>query len=125
MPRPDNHQAVMPYILVDHAEKFLAFSEAVFDANQTFMMHDDQQRIRHAEVNIDGATIMFANATDKWPAHPCQLFVYVSDADASYQRALDHGATSVMELSTQDYGRTCGIKDPCGNTWWITSVIEK
>jgi len=27
-----------------------------------------------------------------------------------------------MQLSDQSYGRTCGVKDPCGNSWWITSV---
>jgi len=48
--------------------------------------------------------------------------VYVEDADAAYKLALDNGATSLMPPADQDYGRTCGVKDPFGNTWWITSV---
>ena len=35
---------------------------------------------------------------------------------------IDAGATTVMGLSDQDYGRTCGLTDPLGNVWWITSV---
>jgi uncharacterized glyoxalase superfamily protein PhnB len=65
---------------------------------------------------------MFCNEREQWKAQPGQLFIYVEDADSTYRTALQHGATNVMELSDQPYGRTCGVKDPCGNTWWITSV---
>ena len=41
---------------------------------------------------------------------------------AADEKALQAGATSVMPPADQDYGRSCGVKDPCGNTWWITSV---
>ena len=50
-----------------------------------------------------------------------QAFLF-ENADESYKKAIDEGATTVMELSDQDYGRTCGVSDPFGNTWWITSV---
>ena len=50
------------------------------------------------------------------------LFVYVENADESFEAAKANGATVLMELSNQDYGRTCGITDPTGNIWWITSV---
>jgi uncharacterized glyoxalase superfamily protein PhnB len=46
----------------------------------------------------------------------------VSDADRSYAAALAAGATSVMSPADQDYGRSCGVKDTNGNTWWITSA---
>ncbi len=120
---PSGHQAVMPYLLLADAAKFIVFAEKVFNATvRAKHMREDQVTIMHAEIQIAGSTIMFANATEQYKAHPAQLFVYVDQADRCFEEAKAAGGTVVMELSDQDYGRTCGIEDPCGNTWWITSV---
>jgi uncharacterized glyoxalase superfamily protein PhnB len=50
------------------------------------------------------------------------MFIYVEDADKTFQLALRNGAESIMELTNQEYGRSGGIKDPFGNIWWITSL---
>ena len=53
------------------------------------------------------------------------LHLYVDDADASYQRALAAGAASVQAPTNQFYGdRSGGVKDPCGNLWWIATRVE-
>ena len=120
---PKTHQAVMPYLIVDDAAKLIDFAKKVFDAALNFTeLRDDTEKIRHAEIQIDGSTIMLADATDEWKQQPANLFVYVEDADQTYNSALENGATSLMELSDQSYGRTCGITDPVGNVWWITSI---
>ncbi len=118
---PENHQAIMPYLMLKDADKFLSFTTSIFGAELKHkQLRDD--KIMHAEVSIDGCTIMFTEATEQWKTATSNLFVYVEDADVSYQKALAEGGTSVMELSDQSYGRTCGVTDPCGNVWWITSV---
>ena len=120
---PSNHQHVMPYLIIDHAVKFYDFVETVFDAETLHLeKRDGTETIRHGEVKIGDSTIMFANSTPEWEAQPTSLFIYVEDADACYQKALDHGAISVQGLEDKDYGRTCGVKDPTGNIWWVTSV---
>ena len=120
---PKTHQAVMPYLIVADAAKLIDFAKKVFDAALNFTeLRDDTEKIRHAEIQIDGSTIMLADATDEWKQQPANLFVYVEDADQTYNSALENGATSLMELSDQSYGRTCGITDPVGNVWWITSI---
>jgi uncharacterized glyoxalase superfamily protein PhnB len=73
-------------------------------------------------MQIDGSTIMLADATEQWKEQTANLFVYVENADKAYNTALENGATSLMELSDQSYGRTCGVTDPVGNVWWITSM---
>jgi len=45
-----------------------------------------------------------------------------SVADATHNKALEAGASTVMGLLDQSYGRTSGVRDPAGNTWWITSA---
>jgi uncharacterized glyoxalase superfamily protein PhnB len=56
---------------------------------------------------------------------PSTLYVYVPNADAVYQRALEAGATSIREMADQFYGdRHGGVKDACGNHWWIATHME-
>ncbi len=120
---PEKHQAVMPYLMLDGAAGFIEFTRAVFNATLlTQKMHNGSDKIMHAEIEIGGSAIMFSDTTADWKAATANLFVYVEDADDCYQKAVNNGAETIMSLSDQDYGRTCGVVDPLGNTWWITSV---
>ena len=120
---PNGHQAVMPYLILVDAAKFIDFCQKVFDAKLlSVRKREDGTSIMHAEVNIDGSTIMFGEASSDWKPATGNMFVYVENADKTYQLAIDAGAVTIMELSDQNYGRTCGVTDPFGNVWWITSV---
>jgi PhnB protein len=124
---PITHQAVMPYLMLNGALKFIDFTKNVFDAQLITSMHklyEDEEKVRHSEITIGGSTIMFTDATKDWKPQTANLFVYVPNADETYKKALDQGAVTLMGLSNQDYGRTCGVTDPFGNVWWITSVIK-
>lgn len=120
---PAEHQTVMPYLILKGASQFIDFTKNVFGASETHAkaLREDGT-IMHAEITLNGSTIMFTEESSDWPKQTANLFVYVRDADKTYLKALDNGAVSVMELSDQDYGRTCGVTDPFGNVWWITSV---
>lgn len=120
---PKSHQTIMPYLIVPGAQKFIEFTQKVFNAEETFKrMREDGKTIMHSEIQIGGSTIMFADTTEQFKSSPAGLFIYVGNADETYKKAIDEGASTVMELSDQDYGRTCGVADPFGNTWWITTV---
>lgn len=114
----------MPYLIIGGVDAFIQFAKQVFGAKETFRRMRDEQVVMHAEVQIGASTVMMADSTNDWPTHPGSLFIYVEDADATYQKALEAGAESVMEMSTEDYGRTGGFRDPQGNVWWITTVLE-
>ena len=120
---PENYQTVMPYLILENASEFIAFTQKVFGAKETHKTMRDGNTIMHAEVLIGGSTIMFAEATEKFKVRNAGLFVYVDDADETYKSALKNGSIIVTELANQSYGRSGGIKDPFGNVWWITSVI--
>jgi PhnB protein len=120
---PKVHQAIMPYLMLKNAAGFIDFTQTVFNADAGMKrLRDDVETIMHAEMMISGYTIMFCEASDQWAVANANLFIYVDDADITYKLAIENGATTVMPLSDQDYGRTCGVTDPFGNTWWITSV---
>ena len=115
------HQVVMPYLVIPNAEKFYDFVQKVFDGQETARFLNDDQSLMHGEVNIGGSTIMFGNSSEQWRSQPAGLYISVENADETYKKALENGATVVMELSDKDYGRTGGVKDPFGNVWWITA----
>ena len=117
----ETHQTIMPYIIMHNADDFIRFTEKVFGAKETVRkLRDNSNMIMHAEIMIGGSTVMFAEATGQWKAGTVNLFIYVEDADSTYNKALAAGASSLMPPADQDYGRSCGITDPFGNTWWIT-----
>lgn len=118
---PHGHQAVMPYLMIADAKGFIEFIENVFGGMMTHQGVRDEI-IGHCEANINGSTIMFSQSRDQWKPATANMFVYVEDADATYQKAVDNGATTVQPPADQDYGRSCGVTDPHGNTWWITSL---
>jgi len=119
---PENYQTVMPYLIVKNAASFIDFTQKVFDANLNYKAMRDEKTIMHAEIMIGECTIMFADATDKFRERPAGMFVYVENADETFKKAIDAGAKVVMEVADQTYGRSGGVADPFGNTWWITSV---
>ena len=122
---PAGHQTVMPYLMLADAKSFIEFTKKVFGAEHSFnRLKADQQSIMHGEIRINECTIMFCDSGTEWPVQNANLFIYVDNADETYQLALENGGLSKMELSDQDYGRTCGVDDPCGNTWWITSIKQ-
>ncbi|ATL48018.1 glyoxalase [Chitinophaga caeni] len=123
---PSTHQSLMAYLIVPDAKQFFNFCQKVFGAEKTYeLLREGTDTIQHAELQINGITIMFANAIEQWPPETGSFFIYVDDADKTYKVALENGASSILDLSTKDYGRTCGVKDPSGNTWWITSLPGK
>ena len=119
---PDNYQTVMPYLIVKDAAQFIAFMQKVFDAKETHKSMRDEHTIMHAEIMIGGSTIMFADSTEKFSARTGGFFIYVEDADETFKKAIDAGATIVTEVADQSYGRSGGVQDPFGNVWWITSM---
>jgi PhnB protein len=120
---PENYQTVMPYLIIEGAQKFIEFTQAVFNAELTENHARSEGVIMHAEIMIGGSTIMFADATEQFAPRPAGMFVYVENADETYKKALVNGAASMMPPADQPYGRSCGVLDVFGNTWWITTPM--
>ena len=119
---PANYQTVMPYLILKNAEKFIDFTKKVFDAIESHKTMTDENTIMHAEIMIGESTIMFADSTDMFKPRTADLFVYVDNADKRYKKAIETGATIIIEISDKPYGRSGGVRDPFGNSWWITSI---
>jgi PhnB protein len=124
-PVPDGYHTVTPYLVVVNAAKLIDFLKRAFDGKETVCHTNPDGSIGHAEVRIGDSAIMMGEARGEWKAMPCAIYLYVPDTDAVYQRALQAGATSIMAPANQFYGdRHGGVKDPCGNLWWIATRVE-
>lgn len=121
---PKGHQVVMPYLMMEDAAGFIDFAKKVFDAELTHHSMREDDLVGHCEINISGSTVMFSNSRGEWKPQTGNMFVYVENADETYKKSIESGATTVMEPADQDYGRSCGVTDPHGNVWWITSVLS-
>ncbi len=111
--------------MVDGAQRLIDFVMSVFDAKQLRRFDTSKGSISHVEVQIDDTVIMLADASAEAPAFPVWLHVYVADVDACYKRALSADGSSVQEPNQQDgIDRRAGVKDPSGNTWWISTQLD-
>ncbi len=124
-PIPDGYHTVTPYLAVEGADKLLEFVKQAFDAVAHECMRRPDGTIHHAEVKIGDSPVMLAEASGPWKPRPSTLYLYVNDTDATYHRAIEAGATSLMEPADQFYGdRNAGVQDPVGNFWWIATHVE-
>lgn len=122
---PEGYASVTPYLIVDGAARLLDFVKAAFDAKERVRMPGPGDTVGHAEVTIGDSVIMLADGGEQSSPRRGTLHLYVEDCDASYQRALDAGATSERAPEDQFYGdRMAGVNDPTGNQWWIATHVE-
>ena len=115
-----DYQTITPYLTVKRPEQLISFVKDVFGAVEVFRTTGSAGGL-HAEVIIGDSKLMIGGM-DTVEEIPTALHVYLSDADAAYQRGLDAGATSLEAPVDQFYGdREAGVKDPTGNVWWIAT----
>lgn len=127
---PTGHHSVTPGFAVTGAAKVLAFLERAFGGKVVDKYEGPGGVVFHAEVMIGDSIVMLGEAAPEQghPMMPATLSYYVktgNDVDATYKRALEHGAQSVTEPKNQFYGyRTATVQDPGGSRWTICALVE-
>ena len=112
---PPGWHSVTPRIVAHHAEQLVEFLKHVFDATGEY------QTDRPAILSIGDSMIMISDAGIREPM-TAFLYVYVSDADETYQRAIEAGAKSLEEPTDTPYGDRRGmVEDRWGNIWQIAT----
>ena len=122
--RPGFH-TVTPYLIVRNAPRLIDFLVEVFGAQELRRdLHADGS-IMNAELRIGSSIVELAEAREEWPPFPAALHVYLPDTDAVYDKALAAGADSLYAPADMPYGeRSAGIKDPCGNHWFLATYEQ-
>ena len=115
-------QTITPYFTVQNADRMMDFLMAAFGAKLVKENRYEDNSIQHARLSIGNSLIMLNESTSDYPINVSQMHIRVDDTDSDYQSALNLGALSLMEPNDRPHGdRMSGIKDPCGNVWWMAS----
>jgi len=132
-PIPDGYPRVMPYLIVDGAAGAIDFYTSVLGATERMRMPAPDGKIGHAELELGDSLIMLADEFPDMDARgprtvggtPVSLMVYVEDADAAFDRAIQAGAKSLQPVEDKFYGDRSGrFEDPFGHRWDVATHVE-
>jgi uncharacterized glyoxalase superfamily protein PhnB len=124
-PVPAGYHTVTPWIIARGAAELIDFLKEAFNAKEQGRVELGDGSIGHAELRIGDSIVMVFDAKPAWPDTPSFLRLYVSDADAAFERALVAGATAVTEVAEHSFGDRVGrVRDPWGNLWWLQSHVR-
>jgi uncharacterized glyoxalase superfamily protein PhnB len=118
-------RATTPYLFAQDAAHLIEFIAKAFGGEETYRKELPDGAVIHAEMRLGDSMLMLGEATPEFGPMPTSIYLYVTDSDSVYQRALSVGGISVFPIMTLPNGeRYGGVKDPFGNIWWIATHIE-
>src|SRR5215470_13882399 len=134
-PIPEGYHTVTPGLVHKDAKRALEFYRKAFGAEVKVNMPSPDGRVMHAEIKI-GDSMLFVS--DEFPemapelkspqtagCTTSSLFLYVSDVDSAFKRAVDAGAKVIMPATDMFWGdRFAKVADPFGHHWGIATHKE-
>jgi len=124
-PVPEDCSNVTPYLTVPDAARLIEFLKQAFDGIERTRIVRPDGTVLHGQVKIGNSILMIGEPQGQWKPRPSMLYLYVADVDATYKRAIELGATSVIEPANMFYGdRHACVRDMADNDWWIASRME-
>ncbi len=127
--RPGFH-TITPYLSIRGSAAAIEFFKKAFGAEEIMRHTDPAGVVRHAEIRIGDSHIMLHEEVPEYPelksvqamgGSPVNFFLYVDDVDAFIARGIAAGCTEIGSIKEQPYGRSGGMNDPFGLTWWVTT----
>jgi PhnB protein len=131
---PAGYHSVTPAIVVRDAAKAIDFYKRAFGAEEINRMAGPDGSIMHAEIRIGDSVLMLGEESEQWGTRSPlslggvhgSLHIYVADADASFNRAIQAGATVRYPLEDAFWGDRYGkVTDPFGHEWGIATRVKE
>lgn len=123
---PNGFAAITPYLLVEDAKGFIEFAKEALGASVRMAHFNEEKRLVHGELELEGCVIELGQPQGEFEPTRTNLHVFVEDPDARWARAVEHGATSLYEVTDHEYGeRSGGVADAWGNQWYFAKVVDQ
>ena len=133
-PVPEGFHTITPYLVVLNAPEAISFYARAFGAVERLRLTDpDGPRVRLAELEIGDSRLFITdvllapetNVPNADDTSPVWLYLYVTDPDSTFDRAVSAGADVVTLVGDQAWGDRYGcVRDPFGYHWGIAGRRE-
>lgn len=132
-PIPEGYHTATPYLVVHDAAKAIDFYKRAFDAKEIMRMEALPGKIGHAELRIGDSVIMLSDEMPQSVSKSPQtlggttagVFLYVTDVDATYQKAVSAGGKGGTPPTDMFWGDRFGqLTDPFGQLWSLATHKE-
>jgi len=130
-PIPEGFHSVTPCLTVKNSLEAIDFYKKAFGAKQLDVFPGpDGKSTMHATIRIGDSILMLGDerpgqdcrSAESLGSSPVSLFIYVPNADAVFEKAVDAGSEVVMPVDDMFWGDRCGtLKDPFGYSWMIAT----
>ena len=132
-PVPEGMHTVTPHLVCAGAADAIEFYKRAFGATEMARLPGPQGKIMHAMIRIGDSPVMLVDEFPEWGSvapstlkgTPVTIHLYVPDADALFQRAVNAGAQVTMPLADMFWGDRFGVvQDPFGHQWSIATHVR-
>ncbi len=130
-PIPDGYHTITASLIVKNADNAIEFYKKAFGAQELYRFPGpDGKTIMHAELKIGDSRIMLSEEAPQMNCRSPQslggtgihIFMYVDDADMTFNKAVAAGAKPTMPIADMFWGDRFGtIQDPFGHVWGIAT----
>src|SRR6185503_16564584 len=112
--------SITTFTKVREAAKLIDFMKRAFGATEVMRADGPNARVMHAVIRIGDSVLGTSDARDEEPLYPPQLYLYVPDVDAWYDRAVRAGAQPTYAPTDHAHGdRGAGVTDEWGHFWYM------
>jgi PhnB protein len=132
-PVPRGYHTATPYLTVNDCARAIDFYKNAFGAQEVMRMEGPAGKIGHAELKIGDSFLMLS---DEMPGGGTRspkslggttgsVFLYVTDVDSAYKKAVDAGAKGDTPPADMFWGDRFGkLTDPFGHSWAMATHKE-
>ena len=132
---PEGHHTVTPQLTLDNAAQAIDWYKKALGAEEKSRALGPDKKIIHAELQIGNSRFMLndamggAKSAKAFGGSPIDLWIYVPDCDALFNRAVGSGAQvapgPMGQLTDQFWGDRSGtFSDPFGYRWTVATRKE-
>ena len=129
-PVPEGYSTVTPVLVHADTKKAIDWYKKALGAQEQRIWMDPEGKVAHASIRIGNSYLMLhdemmnTKSARALGGSPVELWLYVEDCDAVFDRAVKAGATPVVPMGDQFWGDRFGaFTDPFGLGWAVATRV--